>query len=86
MLTSSNQSLDIHNAYAFRANAYITKPSGGEGSTMLAATLRDFWFLRGASPLESSRFATLKSAVTSLPLFGNGKEIGNVTPPSQSPR
>lgn len=43
ILTSSNQPSDIHQAYSFRANAYLTKPSNSEGLAVLIASVKEFW-------------------------------------------
>jgi CheY-like chemotaxis protein len=43
MLTASNHSRDINQAFDLRANSYLVKPPSGELMTKAAASLKNYW-------------------------------------------
>ncbi len=50
VLTSSSDPRDIDAAYQLRTSAYLVKPSGLDGLTKLAASVKDFWFSKNQPP------------------------------------
>lgn len=43
VLSTSDENVDIHNAYASGANAYVTKPTDLAGWLQVISTINDFW-------------------------------------------
>lgn len=43
MFSSSDNPKDIHNSYAYGANAYLVKPAGMQSLTETMKTICDFW-------------------------------------------
>jgi hypothetical protein len=60
VLTSSSDPRDIDTAYQLHANAYLVKPSGIDGLTALARSIKDFWLTKNQPPsaFHHGRFAT----------------------------
>ena len=56
ILSSSNQPLDIHAAYARGANAFLVKPSNVDELAAMAASVKDFWLTRAQTPPECLLF------------------------------
>ena len=56
ILSSSNQLLDIHKAYARGANAFLVKPSNVHDLVAMAASVKDFWLTRAQTPPECLQF------------------------------
>ena len=56
ILSSSNQPLDIHTAYARGANAFLMKPSNVDELAAMAASVKDFWLTRAQTPPECLLF------------------------------
>lgn len=50
VLTSSSDPRDIDAAYQLGSNAYLVKPSGLNGLTALANSVKDFWFSKNQLP------------------------------------
>lgn len=50
VLTSSNQTADVNNAYRLGANSYLVKPHDFDGLVRLAKLIRDFWLQRSKTP------------------------------------
>lgn len=58
VLTSSSDPHDVDAAYQHRANAYLVKPSGLDGLTDLAKSVKDFWLVKNQLPSLFSDMAT----------------------------
>lgn len=50
VLTSSMDVLDMHEAYAFGANAYVVKPADPNELATLVTAIRQFWLTLNAPP------------------------------------
>jgi CheY-like chemotaxis protein len=50
VLTSSMDVLDMHEAYAFGANAYVVKPADPIELVTLATAIREFWLVLNSPP------------------------------------
>lgn len=56
VLSSSNQTLDIHTAYTHGANAFVVKPPNADGLVEMAASLKNFWLTRAQMPPDCLQF------------------------------